>query len=646
VWARLESEIAAVEALLKRQADVAAAGERVRDCLRRDDLRQAAARLDAARAKYSDDPLWSTLQGEIDARHAEVEEARGRAANLFAQGRAEEAIAVIESRFAHHPDFAEMLTRARHAIEEQKRREERERVRNRLAAIERQAGAETSRRRRKELDREAQRLAADRVEDRELAAIAARIHALVETPKPPKPIPWKPIGIGVGALAAVAAVVLLWPHKKPPERGAATIPIEIRTDPPGAQLSIGDRTCVTNCRLDLAPGTYRVDAELKGYVPGQQTVVVDSSHRLVDLKLVPEPAPPSGARPQDARLELRGAPANVELRLDGKLLGRTNGSSPFALPVKPGDGTLEVSSGVLQAGQQPASRSIRQKFEPGQTVQLAWNSGAVPRKDGGGTVVVPGITLGSGTPPVTGTAAGGGATTGGTAPPAKEDPEQRDWDRLANASTAEQLRNFLRTYPNGRHAKEAEGSLDGLVWSNTKDNLDLLRAYVREFPNGARRGDALSRIDDLTWKAVDQNDATAVQKFRSENPNSRHLGDAQAILDRIAKSRVDAEKQAQLKLDAEKKAVGAVVDQFNAAFAHANKREMTALWPEAPNTFLNSMSVAHAVFKLTPQNIEIQGDTATISGNAVTGNGRTQPTKITMQKRGNSWIITTLSANR
>jgi hypothetical protein len=677
LWARLEAEIQALEALLRRQSDVAAAGVRAREFLQRDDVRQAVAQLDAARASYPGEPLWSTLQAEIDARQAEIEEARNRAGMLVEQGRPAEAIALIESRFGHEPSFAELLARARAALEEQRRREARGQTRDRLLAIEQQIGTEARKRKRKELDGEAQRLTEGYVEDGELAAIAARIHARVAPPAAaaepatPKAIPWKPIWIGVSAAAVLGAVLIVSLHKKPPEppnnTAVSTVPIEIRTEPPGASLRVGDRTCVANCSLNLAPGTYQVDAQLKGFQPKHQTVVVDSSTHFVDLRL--EPVPSAGSRAsaetpssrtsisQTARIELSGAPANVELSVDGKPLGRTDGSSPFSLPVKPGDRALEVTPGLLQMGHNPASRSMRQRFDPGQTVQLVWKSGPTPGTEGGsGTNVAgttPGITpgpkttAGSGTTPATGTPAGPGttpapATTGaGTVPPAKDDAEQRDWDKVRDTASAAQLRDFRGKYPNGKHAKEAEDALDRLAWSSA-NNLDSLRSYLQEFPNGAHRRDATSRIDDLTWKTVDQKDTAGLQKFLKENPGNPHREEAQKTLDQIANSKQDAEKL-RAKLEADKKAILAVVGQFNAAFEHGNKRELSAVWPSASKGYLDAVDTAHrgAVKLDAPANIEIAGDTATLSCNVVSG-GKPQPVKITLQRRGDGWMIVTL----
>ncbi|HTS31462.1 MAG TPA: protein kinase [Bryobacteraceae bacterium] len=167
LWARLEFEVDAREALLKREAEIAAAGERVRGCLREGDARGAEAELTAARAKYPGEPLWGTLEAEIAERRAE---------------------------------------------ELHRLREAHDRNRDRLLTIERQMQAET-RKGRKALDREAQGIAAAHAGDAEMEAIAARIHDLAEaarssTPGGPGALPWKQVAIGVGA--GMLIVLLLW----------------------------------------------------------------------------------------------------------------------------------------------------------------------------------------------------------------------------------------------------------------------------------------------------------------------------------------------------------------------------------------------------------------------------------------------------
>ncbi len=68
LWARVQAEIDARQARLQRQAEIAAAVSKVRDYLKRGDLKEAAARLRMARESDPDERIWISLQAEIDAR--------------------------------------------------------------------------------------------------------------------------------------------------------------------------------------------------------------------------------------------------------------------------------------------------------------------------------------------------------------------------------------------------------------------------------------------------------------------------------------------------------------------------------------------------------------------------------------------------
>ena len=95
----------------------------------------------------------------------------------------------------------------------------------------------------------------------------------------------------------VAAVVLLlagaayeWHSRhKSIASSLAPIRVDVRTKPPGATIKInGKLQGMSDLQLDLAPGTYSIQAELGGYQPLTKVVQVNSSGaRSLDLHLVP-----------------------------------------------------------------------------------------------------------------------------------------------------------------------------------------------------------------------------------------------------------------------------------------------------------------------------------------------------------------------
>jgi len=66
LWTSLKTEIETRQAQLARREYVAAIAQRVRQRLGRGALKQAAVELNAARAKYPEEEMWTTLQAEID----------------------------------------------------------------------------------------------------------------------------------------------------------------------------------------------------------------------------------------------------------------------------------------------------------------------------------------------------------------------------------------------------------------------------------------------------------------------------------------------------------------------------------------------------------------------------------------------------
>ena len=363
--AKRQAEIEAQQAAAKRQAEMAPLAESIRASLDRGDLAQAAAGLSLARANYPGESLWTTLEAEAGARQAALEaiereraqreqdlqDAQRNAEALAAQGRLEEALASLEGRFGGEPRVEELIARLRGDLD----RRQRESDCARLLAIEQQLASTLQKRKVRKLDAEAAGIAARHVPDEEFASIASRIHAravaLLEAPAAKKPLPWKLIGGGAVAAAAVAALVLLvpkWFHKHvntasrvalpsvaaalPPE--IPNVPVEIRTAPQGASVRVGDRSCVTpDCRIDLAPGQYQVQAELKGFQPVIETLTVDASKspNMLDLTLAPLPPPPSGVT---GKLVVLAGQAGVLVAVDGIGRGLTDADGSLTLLVE------------------------------------------------------------------------------------------------------------------------------------------------------------------------------------------------------------------------------------------------------------------------------------------------------------------------
>ncbi len=141
------------------------------------------------------------------------------------------------------------------------------------------------------------------------------------------------------------------------------------------------------------------------------------------------------------------------------------------------------------------------------------------------------------------------------------------WNDVKETSNIGALSAFLRKYPNGVHASEAQARLDTLrkaeaeeqaaaeekrkeldAWNDVKGASDVsaLNAFIVKYPNGAHAGEAQAWLDSLkgeseeasAWSGIeDSSDIAALNAFLARYPNGKHAASAQA---RVSKLKDDA----------------------------------------------------------------------------------------------------------
>ena len=99
-WTTLQVEIDARQAALRQQSAVA---DSLRECLKRGDFRAAAAKLAEGRSRHQNDALWSTLQAEIDARQGQAAEMAERIRECVRRGDIAEATAQLAAARTNCP---------------------------------------------------------------------------------------------------------------------------------------------------------------------------------------------------------------------------------------------------------------------------------------------------------------------------------------------------------------------------------------------------------------------------------------------------------------------------------------------------------------------------------------------------------------
>jgi hypothetical protein len=406
----------------------------------------------------------------------------------------------------------------------------------------------------------------------------------------------------------------LRPVVAPPPPGRPTGTLAVRTEVPDALVFIDEKPAgrtdaLGNFSLPVEAAAHRVRVAKPGYDASAErgvAVAPDKTSRLVFT-----------LTPQLARLELQGAPAGVEVRLNGSLLGTATGST-LAVSLPAGAQTLHISLGT-------ESRDLVRTFEPGQPMALAWSDVGLVAK-----IVTP--------PP--------------KIEPPKSDPSEQAWAALRDASDPARVQAFIDRYPNA-HAAEAQTLLERLTWMKIGPNdVEGLRGYLARFPAGPHRQQAQSQLYDLAWNAVDRTNLDSLQRFVQQNAGNPHLAEAQPLIDGILNRRAEADKARQRQIQSQ--GIGFAISKFNDAFKNRRPQDLKQIRSKELPAYLEAMKrtgADYAVMNLrcpalneapvadnVPLNCEV---TTTLRGKAVPLAAR-----VTFVKGLDGWVISDLSLGR
>jgi len=349
------------------------------------------------------------------------------------------------------------------------------------------------------------------------------------TGRAPSALPVKP--------AAVETAATIKPVPVP-----ATGSLLIRSEVPGAQVSINGKEYIVSSeplKVDLNADSYQVSGSRPGYKDfGPVSVSVGKgTETVLDVKLAPIPA----------SLEIRGAEANTEVKLDGVLLG-TAASRVLTKEVPPGDHSIELSrSGYLP-------RTITRTLAPGevlalsgQEVQLESSEArtlASDRKNGNHLVSKPSLAALPKNPNRSDAAA------------AQARIEEAQWHSL-DRSNPDALRAFVTQHPTSPWADQARKEMESVLlaretkaeendWSSADhNNRAAIEDFLKKYPAGRHAPDAATALADLdrraraseaqtreeaAWKKVNQHDEASLESYLRESPQGRYRNQAEAVL--------------------------------------------------------------------------------------------------------------------
>ena len=299
-------------------------------------------------------------------------------------------------------------------------------------------------------------------------------------------------GIAAGLVLAVGAGILARGFFK-------TFELQVITSPPGATVTVGKQTCdPSDCQFRLRGGEYEVRAELSGYRPATRKVELGGAART-PVNLVLEPLP------RQASLRVKGAEPGTTISVEGGPRDTVQPDGSLTLQgIDAGTRTVEVSRpGYI-------TRSRLMQFASGQTSALSGLDLILPRD-----------------------------------PNTIREKEKADWERVDKSDPAA-VRAFLKQYPNGSFAGEANKTLDDQAWAGVnKGDPNSIRGYLTAHARGGHADEATKLInalsaqsadqrDDTAWAAVNPRDLNSVRGYLTGYPRGRHAEQATKISSNLA----------------------------------------------------------------------------------------------------------------
>jgi hypothetical protein len=237
-----------------------------------------------------------------------------------------------------------------------------------------------------------------------------------------------------------------------------------------------------------------------------------------------------------------------------------------------------------------------------------------------------------------------------SSPPTPPDPaliEARDWERLRNSNSADDLQIFLNQHANGQHAEDARTRINQLRQAQVKD------AQVKDSEDKALRA------QESAWSSVDTSQSASLRDFIARYGNSPHAPEARTLLNTIEKR--DADEQAARRREEQRlrdqEAVKQTLARYEGAFGAMDFSKLQEVWGGAPNQiaqFKEQFRQARR-FDVQLSLIEpptVNGDAATArctrtvrltpkAGAAI--NPRPDRVQVVLVRAGSTWLIRSIT---
>jgi len=215
--------------------------------------------------------------------------------------------------------------------------------------------------------------------------------------------------------------------------------------------------------------------------------------------------------------------------------------------------------------------------------------------------------------------------------------EAADYAAIADSTDSSTLLEYLRKYPNSKNTAQIQNRIEDLDWKKVnRTDLTSLDAFRQAHPQGQHANEARGLIEGLQSEqadymaAVQSGNSDGLQNFLTRHPNSPY---AEQVRQKLSQQR-------------DKDAVRSVLVRYEEAYNRKDLENIVALYPSCPDgikkVYRDSFHSPDAQkLKFDLEEPAIQGNFASVKGKATRSGALTSSNPFTaiLVKQGDKWVI-------
>lgn len=104
--------------------------------------------------------------------------------------------------------------------------------------------------------------------------------------------------------------------------------------------------------------------------------------------------------------------------------------------------------------------------------------------------------------------------------------DERSWSDAKKINTIQSLKNYQADHPQGKYISQAENGIENLYWQQAKkaNTIQVFKTYLQDYPRGEYVSPAIDMIENLRWQDSQKNNTIiSYQRYLIAYPSGRYI---------------------------------------------------------------------------------------------------------------------------